>query len=235
MSSSLGPRNGCCRGKDPNIGGELLRHGLGQASSGELSVEVSFKITDAEVQSMQYYRIRTNFTNIAGNGTYIGDPTLIVAQRSKLPKLLFLGLIGLDAPVLCEGYTVIKPSYAWLLKDGKGDEIGKVSSTSWDEDKATATFNPAVSKTTVDSVGNYKCVIKFSNDEVMSEEAAYLKLLYIEGQPDVAFAGQKGTTATVTAYVSFPEDETGSVEVEEPKIDWMKVRSVVVFISTDEC
>ena len=48
----------------------------------------------------------------------------------------------------------------------------------------------------------------------------------IEGEPAVAFAGQRGTTATVTAYVSYPEDETGSLEVEEPKIEWMKVIAI---------
>ena len=64
-----------------------------------------------------------------------------------------------------------------LIQGGKGSAIGKVATTSWDDVKATATFNPIVPKTTVNSVGDYKCVIKFSNDEVMSAEAATLKLL----------------------------------------------------------
>lgn len=64
-----------------------------------------------------------------------------------------------------------------LWQDGEGSAIGKVRSTKWDEDKATATFYPFVPAATEEDDGNYKCVIKFSNDEVMSTKSARLRLL----------------------------------------------------------
>ena len=173
----------------------------------KLEVSATFPITLLSQGGIKY-SLSILFDNIDGPGFVNTTESLVVVQVVNNTATNLFGVEGLQGICLCSGFSVIKASKAYVIKDeDENVAIGETSDIQFDDTEKKNTASISIPNLSAESMGNYTCVMKFDKGPVISQQNTKVKVLYIEVQPTPYFAGPRGGTATVSCVISYPDSE----------------------------